>query len=97
MKIKDMHNELLEIAKNSGITIRRENGNFRSGYAILKEEKLIIINKAIPIETATAVIARGLPEEVLSHSFIKPVVREYIEKEVLSSKQNKDFSLVVHY
>lgn len=96
MKTKDLLEELESIAKNSGITIRRETGNFRSGNAILKEQKLIIINKTATPEIAARVIARGLPEDVLSHSFLKPVVREFIEKE-LTEPAKSNFNLVVQY
>ena len=97
MKIKDLYEELLEVAKTLGITVRRENGNFKSGFAILKDQQLIIINKTTPLETAASVIAKGLPDDALSHVFLKPVVRDYIEKENSSIKPDKDFNLFVDY
>ncbi len=97
MKLKDMYNELIELSKQLGITIRRENGSFRSGYAILKEQKIIIINKTIPVETAAGVIARALPNEILEQSYIKPVVREYIENEKNTKGSINEFNIVINY
>lgn len=97
MKINDMYNELLEAAKLCGITVRRETGNFRSGYAILKDRQVIIINKTTPIETAASVIARSLPEDLIANTFLKPVVRTYIENEIALKGTIEDFNLIVKY
>lgn len=97
MKIKELVEELETIAKNSGITIRRESGNFRSGYAILKEKQMVIINKTATVETVARVIVHSLPEDVLNHTFLKPAVREFIEKELASPITKENFNLIVQY
>jgi len=97
MKLKDMYNELLALSKQLGISIRRENGNFRSGYAILKEQKIIIINKTVPIETAAGVIARAMPDDLLNTSYVKPIVREFIESEKASKGSINEFNIVINY
>ncbi len=97
MKTKDLYSELIEIAKTLGITVRRENGNFKTGFALLKDEELIIINKSASLETAASAIARSLPADAVSAIYIKPVVREFIEKENNASGGKKDFSLRVEY
>lgn len=95
MTTKELLKELEYIAQNSGVVVRREKGNFKSGAAVLKEKKLVLINKNATPEIAARAIARGLPEDVLQHSFIKPVVREFIEAEAALEKPK--FELVVKY
>lgn len=97
MKAKELHEELLDIAKKAGITVRKENGSFKSGYCLVKEQKLIIINRTTPPEISNGVIARSIAEADFVDLFLKPVVREFIEKESLSPKSEKDFSLTVNY
>ncbi|CUS97762.1 hypothetical protein [Candidatus Kryptonium thompsonii] len=37
--------ELEEFVKGLGITLRYERGDFEGGYCVLKEQKMIVINK----------------------------------------------------
>jgi hypothetical protein len=95
MKINDIHKELIELAKNLGISVRKEKGNFRSGYCTINEQEIIILNRSTTIETMATVLAQGLSK----HSdkvFIKPVIREFIEKEK-NVDENNSFSLEVKY
>jgi len=38
------------IFKNSGYVVRYERGNFQSGYCILEDKKVVIVNKYFPVE-----------------------------------------------
>lgn len=95
MTIKEIAKELEQIAILSGVIIRRDKGNFKSGAAILKDQKLVLINKNATPEIVARAIARGLPDEVLQHSFIKPAVREFIEKEIALAKPQLE--IVINY
>jgi len=44
-------NKLTEVLNESGYIVRFEKGNFKSGYAIVKNRKIIIINKFFDIES----------------------------------------------
>ena len=44
-------NKLLDILNESGYTTRFEKGNFVSGYALVKDKKIIIINKFFDTES----------------------------------------------
>lgn len=90
-KITQISNELLELAKNLGITIRRDNGNFRGGYCLLKDRPFIIINKSVPKETIPNIIAQCLGQSKLEDVYIKPVIRDFIEKN--SSQDFDDIEL----
>lgn len=43
-------NKLIEVLNESGYIVRFEKGTFKSGYAIVKDRKIIIINKFYDIE-----------------------------------------------
>lgn len=95
MTTKELLKELEYLAQTSGVKILRDKGNFKSGAAVLKEQKLVLINKNATAEIAARAIARGLPDYVLQHSYIKPAVRDFIEKE--SSAEKPKFEIVVNY
>jgi hypothetical protein len=42
--------KLEEMIAESDYTLRYEKGNFKSGYCVLKDQKIIIVNKFYPIE-----------------------------------------------
>ena len=42
--------KLEEMIAESDYTLRYEKGNFRSGYCVLKDQKIIIVNKFYPTE-----------------------------------------------
>ena len=43
-------NRLEDIFAESNFILRYEKGNFKSGYCVLKEQRVIIVNKYYPIE-----------------------------------------------
>ena len=42
--------KLEDMIAESDYTLRYEKGNFKSGYCVLKDQKIIIVNKFYPIE-----------------------------------------------
>jgi hypothetical protein len=42
--------KLEELIAESDYTLRYEKGNFKSGYCVLKDQKIIIVNKFYPLE-----------------------------------------------
>lgn len=97
MKIDQMLKELTEIAKRIGIKTRTEPGSFKSGYCILDEQKLIIFNRSTTTETKAAVLARILFTQDIEGIYIKPVVREFIEKEEDNIVDGGIFELEIDY
>jgi hypothetical protein len=73
--------ELREACEHMGYRIRFERGDFSGGACILKEERLLIVNKRFPLERKIAVIARALDEIGIDAVYLKPAVRGYIEDE----------------
>ena len=97
MKSNEIYDELVDIAKKLGITVRKENGKFHSGFCTMNERKMIILNRNSPIETLSNVLAKGLNNSPIDDIYIKPAVREFIEKEWNSLAREKNFNLDVTY
>ncbi len=47
---KSLLNKIEDIIAESDYTLRYEKGNFKSGFCVLKETKIIIINKYFTLE-----------------------------------------------
>ena len=43
-------NKVIEVFNESGYIVRFEKGNFKSGYAIVKNRKIIVVNKFFDVE-----------------------------------------------
>jgi hypothetical protein len=97
MKIKQIHEELKNLANELGIKIRKENGSFKSGWCVINDNKLIIVNRNTPMETISAVIARCLAKHDIDNLFIKPAVRDYIDNEKQNIENVNEFSLEIDY
>jgi hypothetical protein len=97
MKLKNIYEDLLELAKRVGITIRKEQGHFKSGYCIIKEQQTIIFNRGTTIETQSAVIARCLNEIKIDDIYVKPALREFLERERDMAPGESNFTLDIEY
>jgi hypothetical protein len=80
-ELKQMLAELEEVADRLGFKIRYEKGNFEGGYCILKESRLLVVNSRNEIERRIIIVAKSLKQIGIDDVFIKPNVREIIEKE----------------
>ncbi len=95
MKIHEIFDELKEVARQKGITVRRDQGRFRSGYCILNEKRVVLFNRTTPLEMQSSVLARCLINENIDDIYVKPVIREYIDKEKNTGKKENDFNLKI--
>lgn len=77
-----MVKELEVLAANSGIGLRYEKGDFEGGYCVLKDERLIVVNKKLPPARRASILAQGLAEIGIDELYLKPAVREFIEDEL---------------
>ncbi len=73
--------ELRETCEHLGYKIRYEKGDFDGGHCILKEERLLIVNRRFTIEKKITTVARALGELGVDAVFVKPAVRALIDKE----------------
>ena len=87
MKHEDLLQELHDAARQLGVTIRYEKGDFEGGYCILKDEKLLLVNKRLLPSRRVSVLALAISELGLENLFLKPAVRQYIEDEVARNRK----------
>ena len=80
MKSRKIYNELKDIFDRIGYKIILDNGNFNSGYCILEEEKVIVINKNKPYENRVRTLSEILSSIKLDDIYIKPYIREFISQ-----------------
>ncbi len=74
--------ELETLAHQLGAKIRYEKGDFEGGFCILKDQKIILVNKKLIPSRKASVLAQALAELGLDSVFIKPALRGFIEDEV---------------
>jgi len=80
LKSRKIYNELKDIFDRIGYKIILDNGNFNSGYCILEEEKVIVINKNKPYENRVRTLSEILSSIKLDDIYIKPYIREFISQ-----------------
>ncbi len=80
-ELKQMLAELEEVAGKLDYKVRYEKGNFEGGYCILKESRLLVVNSRNEIERRIIIVAKSLKLIGIDDIFVKPNVREIIEKE----------------
>jgi hypothetical protein len=73
--------ELEELADKLGYRIRFEKGNFKGGYCILKESRLLVVNSRNDYDRRVTIISKSLKEIGIDDVYVKPGLREIIEKE----------------
>jgi hypothetical protein len=87
---KQILSELEEIVERLGFKLRYEKGNFEGGYCLLKESRLFVINSRSEPERRIAIIARNIKVLGIDEIFVKPHLREIIEKESAKKKDKKE-------
>lgn len=88
MKNEELIEEFHALAGQLGITIRYEKGDFEGGYCILKDQRLLLINKKLMPARKASVLAAALEEIGLENVFLKPALREYIEDEAVKARRS---------
>ncbi|HPD33681.1 MAG TPA: hypothetical protein P5545_07055 [Bacteroidota bacterium] len=86
MKPQKLYDELSEIAMSLGYKIRKDTGNFKSNNCILKDEKIIILNKYVSIEGHNSTLAKAIYDANYEDIFLKPVIRDYIDQIAIIEK-----------
>jgi len=85
MKIKekefeDILQELKELASQLGAEVRFEKGDFKGGYCLLKENKVIVINKMANLQRKVIILSMALKELGIDQIYLTPKTREIIEE-----------------
>jgi hypothetical protein len=85
MKIKEKEYEeilaeLKSVADQLGASIRFEKGDFKGGYCILYDKKVIVINKMTNLQRKVMILSSALKELGIDEIYLTPRVREVIEE-----------------
>jgi hypothetical protein len=84
LKIKEKELDLLisqlkDIANQLGVIVRFEKGDFKGGYCVVKENKIILINKFASNQKKASILASALKELGIDNLYLNPKLREIIE------------------
>jgi len=85
MKPEEMYHHLKELAERLNITVleqnlRKSGLNVQSGFCIVKNRKLFILDKAKSSFDKSTLMASFLNKAVNDDIYIMPAVREFIQK-----------------
>ncbi|NQV42871.1 MAG: hypothetical protein HQ506_10990 [Candidatus Marinimicrobia bacterium] len=80
MKAERIRDEFESLAEKLGYTIRYEKGDFKGDACRIKSERVIIINRLIPVTHQNYAFSRIFATEDLSQLSVLPVLRSMIEE-----------------
>lgn len=85
MKIKEKEfeeilQELKSVADQLGASVRFEKGDFKGGYCIIHDKKVIVINKMTNLQRKVMILSTALKELGVDEIYLSPRVREVIEE-----------------
>jgi hypothetical protein len=81
MKHEEMIQELHDVARQLGVTVRYDKGDFEGGYCILRAQKILLVNRRLMPTRKASVLAIALQEIGTENVFLKPAIRAFIEDE----------------
>jgi len=85
MKIKEKEfdeilQELKSVADQLGASVRFEKGDFKGGYCLLNDRKVIVINKMANLQRKIMILSTALKELGIDGIYLNPRIREVIEE-----------------
>lgn len=86
MTAEEILSELDIVARDLGVRIRFEKGDFDGGYCLLRDERIIVVNKKLNPNRKASVISLAFGELGIDNVFIKPAIRVFIEDELVRAR-----------
>ena len=80
MNKNQLYNEFEDLAVKLGMRIIKGKGDFNGGACILKDEKIIVVNKIKPMEQKLKILASCFNKIGLEDVYIIPALRKLIEE-----------------
>ena len=74
-----------KILSESGYTVRYERGTFQSGYCILEQRKVVVLNKFLQTEGRINTLLDLIPKLNVNPGLLTPEVRKAYEEVMLIS------------
>ena len=79
-EFEDIIQDLRSVATQLGATVRFEKGDFKGGYCLIKENKVIVINKNANLQRKAMILSAALKELGVDDIYLNPKLREIIEE-----------------
>ena len=79
-EFEEIIQDLRSVASQLGATVRFEKGDFKGGYCLLKESKVIVINKNANLQRKAMILSAALKELGVDEIYLSPKMRELIEE-----------------
>lgn len=89
MNYQQIVQELEQVARQLDLQIRHEKGDFEGGYCILKDQKVLVVNKKLIESRKAAAMALALAEFGVESIYLKPAIRTFIEDEIAKARKGK--------
>ena len=80
MNKKKLYAEFELLAEKLNLKIIKDRGNFVGGICMIKDEKVIVVNKMRPLEQRLKVLANSFLSYDLDDIYMVPALRAYIEQ-----------------
>ncbi len=68
-----------KLLHETGYVIRYERGNFQSGYCILEEKKVLVLNKFLPLDGRINTLIDIIPQLSFNPDLLPPESRKVLE------------------
>lgn len=79
-EFEELLQELKNLAAGLGATVRFEKGDFKGGYCLVKESKIVVINKLSNTQRKVMTLAAALKELGAEDVYLPPKLREIIDE-----------------
>lgn len=89
-KLEQIIQDLKAVAQQIGVTVRFEKGDFRGGYCILKDSRIIVINRNSDVKRKSIILAKALSELGLEEIYLPPNIKQFIEDLVDENESNNN-------
>jgi hypothetical protein len=86
MTVEETLSELEIVAHDMGVHIRYEKGDFDGGYCLLRDERIIVVNKKLNPNRKASVLSQAFGELGIENIYIKPAIRLFIEDELVRAR-----------
>lgn len=73
-------NRLQDLVKESGYILRYEKGSFKSGYCVLQDKKILVVNKYFETEARITCLLEILPLLQINKSDLSEANRKFLER-----------------
>lgn len=83
-------NKLEKLIEETGYIVRFERGNFQSGFCILEEKKVVVLNKFLPLEGRINTLIDLLPQLQIDVEKLSPESKKVFDDTAKQQISNKE-------